>query len=124
MNRASGTRPIQEGATLRRRRGGPNADPPPHRGPLYRPGQPIGYFSAHGSPYQKKYLGKKLSFCCLWVAPPVLIVSLVIALVPVIWALADHTLSVAQISITQANLTSLTNTSFPLSLHGEVSKAQ
>lgn len=87
---------------------------------MYRPGQPIGYINAIGTPYQKKFLTKKLGFALIFIMPPTAIVGLVIALVPVLWAIADHTLNVVQMNIAQANLTSLTNTSFPLSLYGQV----
>ncbi len=87
---------------------------------MYRPGQPIGFLAARGSPYEKKYLTKKLGFCCKVVAPLIAIPTLVIALVPVVWALALHTLHAAQLHVSAANLTSITNNSFPLSLNAEV----
>ena len=91
---------------------------------MYRPGQPIGFLAARGTPYEKKYLTKKLGFCCKVIAPIIVIPVLVIALVPIVWAIANHTLHVAQLHVMEANLTSLTNSSFPLSLNAAVSLCQ
>ncbi len=91
---------------------------------MHRPGQPIGFLAARGTPYEKKYLTKKLGFCCKVIAPIVAIPALVIALVPVVWALALHTLNAAQLHVDQANLTSITNTSFPLSLDARVRRGR
>lgn len=109
-------------APLLRRRRQPPRQPlmPPGPPAAYRPGQPMGYWAARGTPYQKKYLTHRLGSCCIYLAPPIAIVALVVVLVPVLWAIADHTLSVVQMEIHQANLTSPTNTSFALSISGGV----
>jgi hypothetical protein len=106
-----------------RRRGQPRGSGDTSRSTdgMYRPGQPIGFLAARGTTYEKKYLTKKLGFCCKVIAPLIVIPTLVIALVPVVWAIANHTLHVAQLHVMEANLTSITNTSFPLSLNAQVS---
>lgn len=106
-----------------RRRGRGSADASRSTDGMYRPGQPIGFLAARGTPYEKKYLTKKLGWCCVWLAPPIAIVTAVIALVPIVWAIALHTLHVTQLHIEQANITSITNSSFPLALNAQVSHA-
>lgn len=54
----------------------------------FKPGMPIGYFAARGTPYERKYLTKKLGACCLFLAPLIIIPVLVITLVPVLQAVA------------------------------------
>ena len=88
----------------------------------YQPGTPIGYIAARGTPFEKKYFTKKLGFCCLFLAPPVLLVVGVITLVPVLWAIADHALHTAQLHVYESNITAITNTSFPLTIMGQVKK--
>lgn len=89
---------------------------------MYQPGLPIGYLAARGTPFEKKYFTKKLGACCLFLAPPILAVTGVLTLVPILYGIALHALHTAQLHIIEANLTSLTNTSFPLSIHGSVTK--
>lgn len=89
---------------------------------MYQPGTPIGYLAARGTPYEKKYFTKKLGFCCLFLAPPVLIVVGVITLVPVLWAIAEHALHTAQLHVYESNITAITNTSFPITIEGQVKK--
>lgn len=87
---------------------------------MYQPGTPIGYLAARGTPYEKKYFTKKLGFCCLFLAPPILAVVGVIALVPVLWAIARHALHTAQLHVYESNITAPGNTSFPLTIEGQV----
>lgn len=89
---------------------------------MYQPGTPIGYLAARGTPYEKKYFTKKLGFCCLFLAPPILLVTLAIALVPALYAIADHALHTSQFHVQSSNITSPTNTSFPLTLGAQVKK--
>lgn len=89
---------------------------------MYQPGTPIGYLAARGTPYEKKYFTRKLGFCCLFIAPPIIIVTLVITLVPVLWAIARHALHTAQLHVYDSNITSPGNTSFPLTIEGQVKK--
>lgn len=55
----------------------------------FQPGQPLGYFAARGTPYERKFLSKKLGACCLFLFPLILIPVLVITLVPVLQAVAS-----------------------------------
>lgn len=89
---------------------------------MYQPGTPLGYLAARGTPYEKKYFTKKLGMCCLFIAPPLILIILAITLVPVLGAIADHALHTAQFQINSANLTDIGNSSFPLSLQAEVKK--
>lgn len=94
----------------------------PNGAALYQPGrQPIGFLAARGTPYEKKYLTKKLGACCLFIAPVVLLVTLAIVLTIVLYAIGEHALHTSQIHIHQANITGISNTSFPLVLDGQVS---
>lgn len=88
----------------------------------YLPGTPIGYLAARGTPFEKKYFTKKLGFCCLFLAPPILIVTGVLTLVPILWAIARHALHTSQLHVYQSNITAITNTSFPLTILGQVKK--
>jgi len=89
---------------------------------MYQPGMPIGYLAARGTMYEKKYFTKKLGFCCLFLAPPILLIVLAITLVPVLGAIANHALHTSQFHISSANITAPGNTSFPLNLFAEVTK--
>ncbi|TKY86943.1 hypothetical protein EX895_004231 [Sporisorium graminicola] len=89
---------------------------------FYTPGQPIGFLRACGTVYEKKYLSRKLGYCCIFIAPIALIVSLVIGLFPVLYAVATHTLNVAVLHVEQSNITQPTNTSFPITLQGQATK--
>ncbi|CEH17102.1 Protein of unknown function DUF3712 [Ceraceosorus bombacis] len=111
------------GGLVNRRGGRASGDTSRSNQQMYQPGQPIGYLAARGTPYEKKYFTKKLGFCCLFLAPPIIIVSLVIALVPVIWAVAVHALKTAQLHVYAANITDISNTSFPITIEGQVKKA-
>lgn len=88
----------------------------------YRPGQPIGFVRARGTVYEKKYYSRKLGYCCICVAPIALIIVLAITLLPVLYALANHTLHTAVLHVQQSNITSPTNTSFPITLLGQAKK--
>ncbi|SPO24995.1 probable conserved hypothetical Ustilago-specific protein [Ustilago trichophora] len=89
---------------------------------FYQPGQPIGFIRARGSPYEKKYFSRKLGYCCLFVAPVVLLVTLAITLLPVLYAVANHALHTAVLHVYESNITAPTNTSFPLTLEGQTKK--
>ncbi|UZJ55969.1 hypothetical protein CBS101457_005289 [Exobasidium rhododendri] len=89
---------------------------------MYQPGTPIGYLAARGTPFEKKYFTKKLGFCCLFIAPIVLLVVGVITLVPVLGAIAEHALHTAQFHIYSSNITDAGNSSFPLTLSAQVKK--
>ncbi|CAD6981312.1 unnamed protein product, partial [Tilletia controversa] len=105
-------------AALRQGAASPEQGPP--TAGRYQPGRtPIGFFAARNTFYKKKHIGGKLGFCCVVLAPPIIIISLIIALIPVIWAVGVHTLSTAQIHVYSANITGITNTSFPISLDGQ-----
>jgi hypothetical protein len=89
---------------------------------MYQPGMPIGYLAARGTPYERKYFTRKLGFCCLFLAPPILLVTLAITLVPVLWAIARHALHTAQLHVYESNITAITNSSFPITIQGEAKK--
>lgn len=89
---------------------------------MYQPGMPIGYLAARGTPYEKKYFSRKLGACCLFMAPIVILIVLAIALVPVLWAIANHALHTAAFHVYSANITGPSNTSFPLTLQAQVKK--
>lgn len=93
-----------------------------HRWQLRYSCPPSSTLDARGTPYEKKYLSKKLGFCCLFIAPPIIIITLVITLVPVLYAIADHALHTSQLHVYAANLTDIGNSSFPLSIEGQVKK--
>ncbi|KAK0557527.1 hypothetical protein OC844_005558 [Tilletia horrida] len=89
----------------------------------FQPGvHPIGFLAAQKTFYGKKHFSKKLGFCCVALAPPIIIIALIIALIPVVWAIGMHALHTAQIHVYSANITSITNNSFPISLDGQVKK--
>lgn len=88
----------------------------------YQPGAPIGYLAARGTPYERKYMTRKLGACCLFLAPPIIIISLVIALVPVLYAIGEHALHTSQFHVYSSNITAPSNTSFPLTLSSQVRK--
>lgn len=89
---------------------------------FYQPGQPIGFVRARGTPYEKKYFSRKLGYCCLFIAPGVLLVTLAITLLPVLYAVANHALHTSVLHVDQSNITAPTNTSFPLTLQGQTTK--
>lgn len=89
---------------------------------MYQPGTPIGYLAARGTPFEKKYFTKKLGFCCLFLAPPILAVVGALTLVPILWAIARHALHTAQLHISESNITAITNTSFPITITAQVKK--
>lgn len=63
----------------------------PNGAALFQPGrQPIGFLAARGTPYQKKYLTRKLGACCLFLAPIVLLVTLAIVLTIVLYAIGGE----------------------------------
>ncbi|KAJ9479823.1 hypothetical protein PHBOTO_003303 [Pseudozyma hubeiensis] len=108
---------------LRRRSAAQSVDSDtPAAAGFYQPGQPIGFIRARGSPYEKKYFSRKLGYCCLFLAPGVLLVTLAITLLPVLYAVANHALHTAVLHVYESNITSPGNTSFPLTLEGQTKK--
>ncbi len=108
---------------LRRRSAAQSVDSDTPQGAgYYQPGQPIGFVRARGTPYEKKYFSRKLGYCCLFVAPGVLLVTLAITLLPVLYAVANHALHTAVLHVEQSNITNPGNTSFPLTLQGQTKK--
>ncbi|MCO5588347.1 hypothetical protein L7F22_042302 [Adiantum nelumboides] len=89
---------------------------------MYQPGQPIGYLAARGTPYERKYFTRKLGVCCLFLAPPILLIVGAIALVPVLYAIADHALHTSVFHVYGSNITNPQNGSFPLTLNAQVKK--
>ena len=89
----------------------------------HQPGQPIGFFAARGTPYQKKIISKKLLLFQFVVAPILLIIGLVIICLPVLYGIATHTLNVSVMHVYESNITSPTEDSFTLTLEGQVKKA-
>ncbi|KAK0559809.1 hypothetical protein OC844_004162, partial [Tilletia horrida] len=105
-----------------RQRNAPTPVGPPTEG-RFVPGEtPIGFLAARKTFYGKKYKGSKVGFCCMFLAPPIIIISLVIALIPVLWAVAIHALHTSQIHVYSSNLTTLENNTFPLTLDGQIKK--
>ena len=98
-----------------------DAGPAPGQG-FYQPGQPIGFLKARGTPYEKKYLSRKLGYCCIFVAPITILITLAITLVPVLYAVANHALKTSALHIYASNITAPGNDSFPLTLEGQVRK--
>lgn len=88
-----------------------------------QPGQPVGFLRARGTVYEKKYLSRKLGCCCLCVGPITLVIFLALTFFPILYALANHTLHTAVLHVHQSNITSPGNTSFPITLEGQVTKA-
>lgn len=108
---------------LRRRSAAQSVDSvSPDGAGYYQPGQPIGFIRARGSPYEKKYFSRKLGYCCLFIAPVVLLVTLAITLLPVLYAVANHALHTAVLHVYESNITAPTNNSFPLTLEGQTKK--
>lgn len=67
---------------------------------------------------------KDASRCRRADAPPlrsITLIVLAITLVPVLWAVANHALHTAQMHIYASNITAPGNSSFPLTLEGQVS---
>ncbi|PWN18638.1 hypothetical protein BCV69DRAFT_252553, partial [Microstroma glucosiphilum] len=89
---------------------------------MYQPGVPLGYIYARGTPYEKKYFSKKLGFCCLFLAPPIIIVALALVMVPILYGIGNHALHTSVLHVYGANLTNIGNSSFPLSIQGQVKK--
>ena len=90
---------------------------------FHQPGQPIGFLAARGTPYAKKLVSKTFLFITLVVLPVTFLISLVIILLPVLYAIANHTLNVSVMHIYSSNITDPHNDYFPLSLEGQVKKA-
>ncbi|KAL9935874.1 hypothetical protein V8E36_005451 [Tilletia maclaganii] len=106
---------------LRQRAATPELGPP--TAGRFQPGKhPIGFLAARKGFYGKKHFSGKLGFCCVALAPPIIIISLIIALIPVVWAIGIHTLNTSQIQVYSANITQISNTSFPITLDGQVKK--
>lgn len=89
---------------------------------MYQPGNPIGFFAAKGTAYEKKYFSKKLVSVCLFLGPPTIIITLLITLFPVLGAIANHALHTATFHIQSSNITAPGNSSFPLSLRAHVTQ--
>ena len=89
---------------------------------FHQPGKPIGYFAARKTPYAKKIFSKKLILFTLLILPVLAVINLAIILLPVLYAIANHTLSVSVMHIYSTNITSPTNEQFPLTLEGQVKK--
>lgn len=90
---------------------------------MHRPGKPIGYFAARGTPYGKKIFGKRMLLFLFILLPVLAVINLVIVLLPVLLAIANHTLSVTVMHVTASNITDPHNDYFPLTLEGQVKKA-
>ncbi|KAE8231424.1 hypothetical protein CF326_g3562 [Tilletia indica] len=105
-----------------RQRNAPTPVGPPTEGRFVPGTTPIGFLAARKGFYGRKYKGNKLGFCCVILAPPIIIIALIIALIPVLWAIANHALHTAQIQVYSSNLTSLSNDTFPLTLDGQIKK--
>ena len=90
---------------------------------FHQAGKPIGYFAARKTPYAKKLVSKKLLIFTFVLLPILFIVNLVIILLPVLYAIANHTLNVSVMHIYSSNITDPHNDYFPLSLEGQVKKA-
>ena len=90
---------------------------------MHRPGKPIGYFAARGTPYGKKIFGKKMILFIFILLPVLAVINLAIVLLPVLLAIANHTLSVTVMHVTASNITDPHNDYFPLTLEGQVKKA-
>ncbi|WFD32817.1 hypothetical protein MSPP1_003868 [Malassezia sp. CBS 17886] len=98
--------------------------PEPHwQQRFHQPGRPIGFLAARKTPYRRKLVGRKQMLCCIFITPVVAVVSLVIILLPVLYAVATHTLHTSVMHIYASNITNPGNDSFPLSLEGQVKKA-
>lgn len=89
---------------------------------MYQPGNPIGFFAAKGTVYQKKYITKKMVWCILFLGPPTMIISMVIMLFPVLGAIAKHALHTSTFHIQSSNITAPGNSSFPLALRAHVTQ--
>lgn len=87
-------------------------------------GAPIGLLAAIGTPYAKKPLfrSRKFKLICFILTPLVGIIFTVLLCFPILRAIAKHTLTTAVMHIRTSNITSPTNTSFGLSLDGQVKK--
>ena len=86
-------------------------------------GQPIGYLAARNTPYAKKIFSRKLFLFAFVLLPVIVLVNLVIIVLPVLYAIANHTLNVSVMHIYSSNITDPRNEYFPLSLEGQVKKA-
>ena len=71
----------------------------------HRAGKPIGYFAARNTIYQKKIFSGKLAVFCFLILPVLIVLNLVIILLPVLLAVANHTLSVSVMHIYASNIT-------------------
>ncbi|WFC96532.1 hypothetical protein MBRA1_003193 [Malassezia brasiliensis] len=115
------------GAVMRRRNPFPD-DHDEHFGAkgrtgYHEAGKPIGFFAARKTPYAKKLVSKKLLIFLFVLLPILFIINLVIILLPVLYAVANHTLNVSVMHIYSSNITDPHNDYFPLSLEGQVKKA-
>lgn len=82
----------------------------------------MGYLSARGTPYEKKYFTRRLACCCLFLVIPAVFIGAAILLVPVVHSLAIHTTHVAQLHVQSANISDPGNSSFPIVIEAQVKK--
>ncbi|GAA6027071.1 hypothetical protein JCM8097_006088 [Rhodosporidiobolus ruineniae] len=87
-------------------------------------GMPIGLLAAIGTPYAKKpiWRSRKCQILCPILAIITLIVAGVILVLPVVRAVAMHALSTSVLHIDASNITVPSNSSFTLTLEGQVKK--
>ncbi|GAA6063179.1 hypothetical protein JCM10212_003114 [Sporobolomyces blumeae] len=90
----------------------------------YKPGMPIGLLAALGTPYAKKplYKSRKAQILCPIMTLIVLAIGIVLLVFPILRAVATHTLSTSVLHIDASNITLPTNSSFRLTLEGQVKK--
>lgn len=89
----------------------------------HQPGRPIGFFAARGTPYQKKIISKKLLIFNFCILPILGIIGLVLICLPILYAIAVHTLNVTVMHIHSSNITEPTEDSMTLTIEGQVMKA-
>ena len=89
----------------------------------HQPGRPIGFFAARGTPYQKKIISKKLLIFNFIILPILGIISLVLICLPILYAVAVHTLNVTVMHIYSSNITEPTEDSATITIEGQVMKA-
>ncbi|BGP22157.1 pre-rRNA processing protein [Rhodotorula toruloides] len=90
----------------------------------FKGGMPIGLLAALGTPYAKKpiYKSKKFLILCPILTIGALAIGIVLLVFPILRAVALHTLSTSVLHIDASNITSPTNSTFTLTLQGQVKK--
>ncbi|BGP00846.1 hypothetical protein RTBOTA2_002159 [Rhodotorula toruloides] len=90
----------------------------------YKGGMPIGLLAALGTPYAKKpiYKSKKFLILCPILTIGALAIGILLLVFPILRAVALHTLSTSVLHIDASNITSPTNSTFTLTLQGQVKK--